>query len=32
MVADENKKLQDITELVDMETIGDVEDWIIPLM
>ena len=31
MVADENKKLQDITELVDMETIGDVGDWIIPL-
>ncbi len=31
MVADENKALWDITELVDMEVIGDMEDWIIPL-
>ena len=31
MVADENKALWDITELVDMEVIGDAEDWIIPL-
>lgn len=31
MVADENKALWDITELVDMEVIGDAENWIIPL-
>ena len=31
MVADENKALLDITELVDMEVIGDMEDWFIPL-
>ena len=31
MVADENKALWDITELVDMEVIGDMEDWFIPL-
>lgn len=31
MVADENKALWDITELIDMEVIGDAEDWIIPL-
>ena len=31
MVADENKALWDITELVDMKVIGDMEDWFIPL-
>ena len=31
MVADENKALLDITELVDMKVIGDMEDWFIPL-
>ncbi|HJD40638.1 MAG TPA: hypothetical protein H9913_11485 [Candidatus Blautia stercoripullorum] len=31
MVADANKALWDITELVDTEVIGDIEDWIIPL-
>ena len=31
MVADEDKALWDIIELVDMEVIGDMEDWIIPL-
>ena len=31
MVADENKALWYITELVDMKVIGDMEDWFIPL-
>lgn len=31
MVADENKALWDITELVDMKVVGDMEDWFIPL-